>query len=189
MQESDRPVGRLELIVGCMYSGKSSELMKRVRKHKLLDQKVLVINHVKDIRFTSSDNDSHIISHDRLSMKALMLNNIKDGMAQIQDHDVICVDEGQFFHDLYEIAVHIVDELGKILIISALDGTYERKPFENVARLIPFADDVTHLHALCLICKDGTLASFSKRIINIGKTDEFVGGTESYVSVCRKHFK
>lgn len=182
-------VGRLELIIGCMFSGKSSELIKRIKKHELLGKRILVINHAKDARYSIiKDGKGAICSHDNVQASSLALNNLECALSLCADYDTIFVDEGQFFHDLHATCVKMVDTYGKHVVVSALDGTYERKPFEQVMMLVPFADDVIRLTALCLICKDGTSAAFSKRIVNVGDMDEFVGGIESYISVCRMHF-
>lgn len=176
--------GRLELIVGCMFSGKSSELINRVRKHNLLGKKILVVNHAKDVRYGDG-----VISHDRRAVNAVALKNLQELLLlkEINTCDTIFIDEGQFFHDLYDITVILVENLEKTVIISALDGTFERTPFPHVVQLIPFADHVVKLNALCLLCKDGTHAPFSKRIVD-NTESEYVGGSESYIPVCRKHF-
>jgi thymidine kinase len=176
--------GRLELIIGCMFSGKSSELLNRIKKYKLLDKKILVVNHAKDVRYGSG-----IVSHDKRKVDAIALARLQDILfyKELNTCQIVVVDEAQFFEDLYDIVVKLVEGLEKTVIISALDGTYERKPFFQVMQLVPFADDVVKLHALCLVCKDGTRASFSRRIVDVHDT-ELIGGLESYIPVCRKHF-
>lgn len=175
----------LELILGCMFSGKSSELIKRIRMHKLLGSNVLCITHNSDVRYMKEK----VVSHDLQCEDAVSLANLAD----IYKHptytkaNVICIEEGQFFNDLYEQVQLIVERDNKHVIVSALDGNYQRCPYEQVLCLIPFAESVIKLNALCLFCKDGTPAAFSKRIV---KDDALVlvGGSESYASVCRKHF-
>lgn len=177
-------VGRLELIIGCMFSGKSSELIKRIKKHSLLGKQILVVNHAKDVRYGRG-----VMSHDKVHVHAIALDKLSDIFRNkdLYKSDIVFVDEGQFFHDLHSVCVDLVDVLGKTVVVSALDGTWERKPFEQVVNLIPMADDVVRLKAMCMICRDGTPAPFSKRIVE-GNSLEIVGGIESYIPVCRHHF-
>jgi thymidine kinase len=101
--------------------------------------------------------------------------------------DTIFIDEGQFFADLENFTRTAVERHSKHIIISALDSDYKMQAFRNVTDLIAYADSVIKLNALCLVCKNGTPAFFSKRLVD--NTDiNFVGGKESYKSVCRKHF-
>jgi thymidine kinase len=99
--------------------------------------------------------------------------------------DYIIIDEGQFFQDLYESVIELVENHKKHVYIGALDGTWERKPFQQVVDLIPFSDTVTKLYARCSICNDR--ATFSKRIVESTETN-LVGGNESYLPMCREHF-
>jgi len=100
------------------------------------------------------------------------------------DYEVIGIDEGQFFPDIVTFSEQMAN-MGKIVIIAALDGTFQRKPFNNILELIPLAEDVTKLTAVCTYCQKD--ASFSKRI---GKETEVevIGGADKYVAVCRGCF-
>lgn len=177
--------GYLELIIGCMYSGKSTELIKRVRAQKQLNKHILVINHKSNNRY----NNLSVTTHDLDSEESIPLTNLTEllTLPSYQTTDLICIDEGQFFHDLENVIRHIVEIDKKHVIVSALDGNFRREPFMNVCMLIPFADTVHKLNALCLLCHDDTPASFSKRTTQ----DEAIvkiGGSEMYKSVCRRHF-
>lgn len=180
--------GTLELITGCMFSGKSTLLLNKMRQHKLLDNKVMAINHNIDNRYS----ENAIVSHDKDSFSALCVDSL---MPLIQSQEymeavVICVEEGQFFCDLYEFVFHAVENDNKYVIVSALDGDYNRKPFWNVLKLIPLADTVEKRNALCIECKDGTLASFSKQIVENRKNERIcVGSQEKYIPVCRHHYR
>lgn len=176
--------GRLELIMGCMFSGKSTELIKRIREHKLLDRHVLCITHVSDTRY----GVNKIVSHTKENVDATGLEKLKDIEPNVLPlYDVICIEEAHFFKDLKEFVIPIVEILGKIVIVCGLDGTFQRQPFTNVIELIPLADDVVKLKALCLFCKDGTRAPFSKRLVSNTNT-LLVGGSDMYASVCRYHY-
>ena len=178
-------MARLEMIIGCMFSGKSSELIRRIRQLTLLGKGVLVINHTSDKRY----GESLVVSHDRISVKAVAMEHLRDvtTMTELQECEAIFVDEGQFFHDLQPVVTDLVEHFGKTVIVSALDGTWERKPFQQVIDLIPFADDVVRLTAMCMLCRNGTAAPFSKRVVQSNNL-ELVGGIESYIPVCRKHY-
>ena len=177
--------GSLELIIGCMFSGKSSELIRRIKHHKLIERKVLIINHSSDVRYDSNK----VASHDKIIIDAISIEKLADlSPNKITSHDVICIDEGQFFTDLYENVVLLVEKYNKHVIVSGLDGTFERKPFYNMLQLIPFADDVVRLKAVCVDCKSGKSAIFSKRFSGDMQNEMLVGGSECYKAVCRECF-
>lgn len=169
-----------------MFSGKSTELISRVRKHKLLGEDILVVNHSSDKRYMGT---GYVVSHDKDSVGATSSTSVRDiiNMPEFEKCAHVFIDEGQFFHDLYDGVWELVEKHNKNVTICALDGTWERKPFMQVVQLIPYAEEVVKLTALCYVCKNGNHASFSKRIINNTDT-ECVGGIESYIPVCRLHF-
>jgi thymidine kinase len=134
-----------------------------------------------------------ICTHDGTNIKPnfrvkKLLPLLNDDM--IMKSDVVFIEEGQFFDDIVDFCTIIVDKFGKSVVVSSLDGDYERKPFKSIANLIPIADTITKLKAICLECSKDNIMSdalFSKRITNdIGQ--QLVGGSESYKAVCRKHF-
>lgn len=174
------------MIMGCMFSGKSTELLRRIRMHRLLGQSVLVVKHSSDKRY---GNGLQVVSHDQESESAyntekLMIVTEED---LYKSAHVICIDEGQFFEDIEAFVQIAVDLDGKHVIVSCLDGTFERKPFPSIVNLMAQADDYMKLKALCTVCKDGTPACFSKRITD-DKSVKLIGGAEAYMCVCRKHF-
>lgn len=170
-----------------MFSGKSSELIKRINKYKLLGKRVLVITHESDTRYS---NGQFLVSHDLVKESAVSTSHLHSLLLseQYDAADVICIDEAQFFDDLYTFVVYGVDHDSKCMIVAGLDGNYKREPFQQVVNLIPFADDVMKTRALCLLCSDGTLASFSKKINQVSHETIDVGGAEKYQSVCRHHY-
>ena len=102
--------------------------------------------------------------------------------------DIILIDEAQFFNDLFNFAVYASDIDKKTIIVFGLDGDYKKEAFGDILKLIPHAEKVTKLNAFCQICKDGTLASFTKRLINSEK-QAIIGNQDCYMAVCRKHHK
>ena len=182
----NQSVGSIELIIGPMYAGKSTELLKEIRKYKFLNKKLLIINHSINKRYGTDK----IITHDKVCCKDSIalssLNQIYD-LPNFSEADVVIIEEIQFFKDAYEEINNIVDEHGKKVICAGLSGDFRRKPFGDVCKLIPIADKITHLKAMCSVCKDGTLASFTKRCTENTET-ELVGAIETYKAVCRYHY-
>jgi len=180
--------GYLELIIGPMYAGKSTELLRIINRYKCLNKKICVINHSFNNRYGSTG----LTTHNRTTFdqcviitKLAELDNDNNNDA-ISGIDVIIIEELQFFEDAFEYVTKWCDS-GKIVICAGLDGDYLRNPFGDVLRLIPHADKVTKLNSLCKKCGDGTLAHFTKRII-LSKETTLVGSDEMYEAVCRKHY-
>ena len=105
-----------------------------------------------------------------------------------QSANLVILEESQFFTNLYETVLKLVETDSKHVIVVGLDGDYQRKPIGEVLQCIPIADTVTRLTAYCSVCRDGTLAPFTARKSN-DLTQILVGGLESYMPVCRKHFR
>lgn len=174
---------RLELIIGCMFSGKSSELIRRIKRLKVLKKQIIVVNSSKDTRVETSA----IKTHDNVQFSGVKTNNLEELVKSkdYQDSHIIAIDEAQFFSGLRKFVEKCISDR-KYIIVAGLDGDFRQQVFGEIIDLIPLADDVTKLHALCKDCNDGTLASFSKRITS-DKSQELVGAEDSYKAVCRKH--
>ena len=100
-------------------------------------------------------------------------------------HNVIGIDEAQFFEDLVPFVKQKVND-GFIVVVAGLIGDFEQKPFGHILELLPFCDTITHLKSYCTVSKDGTLAPFTKRIVD-SKEQELVGADDMYTAVCRKY--
>jgi thymidine kinase len=174
--------GHIQLIVGPMFAGKSTELLRRIRRYSIARKRCVVVKFAHDTRY-SSDN---MATHDKsmLPAKSAVQLGEMDSLSEVQHADVIGVDEGQFFPDLVEYCEKWANA-GKIVIVSALDATYQRKPFKEVCDLIPLAEMVTKLTAVCMVCTGD--AHFSKRI-SADTGDRVIGGADKYISVCRHCF-
>jgi len=180
--------GQINLIIGCMFSGKSTEIIKLMKRYTVLNKKILAINHMLDKRYTKEE-ESCIVTHDKLSYNCIFtekLLTLKDNI-RYKEAEILVVEEAQFFGDLFNFVVGAADNDGKIVIVAGLDGDYKKEAFGDILKLIPHAEKVTKLHALCLLCGDGTNASFTKRITD-SQTQTLIGSGESYIAVCRKHF-
>ena len=177
----------LHIIMGCMYSGKSTELLKIINHYKILEKSVCVINHKLDQRY----GEDQIVSHDQKSHPCVSVSKLEEvvNLSVFKESNVIVIEEAQFFENLYKFVVErCIDTLGKTVYVAGLDGDSFQKPFGEILSLIPYSDSVTKLSALCVKCKDGTKANFSKRIVS--NTDQkLIGSFESFIPVCRYHLK
>ena len=183
----DSNIGYLKLIIGPMFAGKSTELLRIINMYKILNKKILIINHNINKRYDQPN--SSIVTHDKNKIDNCLaitsLNEISDEFIEL--HDVIIIEELQFFEAAYINIVKMVDNFKKHVICAGLDGDFNRQPFGDVLRLIPHCDDIIKLKALCKKCGDGTPALFSKRIVNNDKTT-LVGSNDCYEAVCRMHY-
>ena len=191
-------IGYLELIIGPMFSGKTSKLLEIYKQCKFCNISVAVINHGDDKRYS----DNMLSTHDKIMIPCIQTNrlwdlwnyndieNVFNIQAQnhliIRDADVILINEGQFFEDLYEVVISMLKSNKKIYI-SGLDGDFQRKKFGQILDLIPLCDKVTKLNSLCGICKDGTPGLFSLRLTN--ESEQMLIGVDNYIPVCRKCYK
>ena len=182
--------GYLELILGPMWSGKTSMLLTYYRQCCFCKLNVCVINFKADDRYS----ETMLSTHDKqmipcimgFSMEEIMLNS--EYAKQINECDVILVNEGQFFHDIVEFTSEMVENRHKKVYICGLDGDFKREKIGKLLDLIPLSDKVTKLRALCGQCKDGTRAPFSFR--NTNSTEQvLIGADDIYVPLCRKCYQ
>jgi thymidine kinase len=176
--------GKLELIIGPMFSGKSTELIRRIRLLQKIDKKVLVTKPLIDSRYYQNK----ITSHNYESVECMSLNRLDEISDEtIQNYNCIVVDEGQFFPDLVPTISRWIDNFKIEIIVGGLDGDFQRQPLGTILNLIPYADKCQKFNSLCNICKDGTEAPFSFRLVS-SSDKVLIGGSESYIPVCRNHF-
>ncbi|XP_046937239.1 thymidine kinase, cytosolic isoform X1 [Lynx rufus] len=148
--------GQIQVILGPMFSGKSTELMRRVRRFQIAQYKCLVIKYAKDTRYSSSFS-----THDRNTMEALPARLLRDVAQEALGVAVIGIDEGQFFPDIVEFSETMANA-GKTVIVAALDGTFQRKAFGTILNLVPLAESVVKLTAVCMECFRE--AAYTKRL-------------------------
>ncbi|KAL3132956.1 hypothetical protein ABBQ38_006868 [Trebouxia sp. C0009 RCD-2024] len=174
--------GSIDLVIGPMFSGKTTELIRRVRRHVSAAKKCLLVKYKRDNRYTE---DPLLSTHDHTRMAAKAVSALAEIANAAWHYDVIAIDEGQFFPDLVEYAEQWANS-GKHILVSALDATFQRKPFSNVLELIPLAENVIKLTAVCSECRSS--ASFTKRLSS--ETDvQVVGGADKYTALCRHCFR
>jgi len=173
--------GDITLVVGPMFSGKSTELLRRARRHTFGGRRVLLIKYRADTRYSVEK----LSTHDKCMMDALPVKELAEvSEDMLLDYDVVGVDEGQFFPDVVPFAEKAAN-MGLRVIVAALDATFERKPFGTICELFPLAENITKLAAVCTKC--GSDAAFTKRTTD-NKEVEVIGGTEMYIPVCRSCF-
>ena len=168
----------LELIIGPMFSGKTSRLVDIYKQCKFCNISVSVINHSIDTRY----HDTMLSTHDKVMIPCIKTNKLFDILDIISNTQVIIINEGQFFDDLYITVVSLLSKEKKIYI-GGLDGDFERKKFGQILDLIPMCDKVTKLTSLCSICKNGNAGIFSKRITL--EKEQTIVGSDNYIPVCR----
>jgi thymidine kinase len=178
-------MGHLTVVMGCMFAQKTTELLRYIRRYRSIGHHVLVINSAKDVRYGTEG----IISHDEKREEAVRSATLAEMDERVRsgDYQAVVIDEAQFFPDLFEYVIAWADECSLSIVVAGLDGTFEREPFGDLLRLVPHAEELIRLTALCGQCRDGTRAIYSQRIVE-ETGDVLVGGKESYVPVCRRHY-
>jgi thymidine kinase len=173
----------LELIVGCMYSGKSSELVRRVKRIQSIHKNYIIYNSILDTRYGSRG----IFTHNQGHLPCCVIDSLCSQLdtEEFKQADSIFIDEAQFFDDLYEFCELAVETHKKNVYVIGLDGDSERNNFGQIHKLLPLCDTIIKLKALCSQCNDGTLGLFSKKIINSSKQVD-IGTTDKYIAVCRE---
>ncbi|BFZ03617.1 hypothetical protein BsWGS_06656 [Bradybaena similaris] len=173
-------LGQIQIIFGPMFSGKTTELMRRLKRYQIANYRCLVIKYAKDIRYDFTG----IATHDKQVLPAVSCEILADLQSEALQHHVIGIDEGQFFPDIVSFCETLANQ-GKVVIVAALDGTFQKKGFGDILNLVPLAEHVMKLTAVCLKCNKE--ASFTKR--KGSETEvEVIGGSDKYIAVCRQCF-
>ena len=170
----------LKLIMGCMYSGKTTEILRIVNSLKHINEIPIIIKPKIDNRYSSNK----ISTHNKQQYECQTIENLSD-FKNLNDSKYIIIEEAQFFKDLLLFVIDQVEIKNKNVIVVGLDGDSDRENFGEIHKLIPLCDDIVKLKAYCSRCKDGTLGIFSKRISD-SKEKVLVGSEGDYIAVCRK---
>ncbi|GMI72260.1 thymidine kinase 1b [Hibiscus trionum] len=184
--QSSSPCGEVHVIVGPMFAGKTTSLLRRIQAESNSGRTVAVIKSNKDTRYGLDS----IVTHDGMKLPCWALENLssfrqKIGKDAYDQLDVIGIDEAQFFEDLYDFCCEAADHDGKTVIVAGLDGDYLRRSFGSVLDIIPLANTVMKLTARCELC--GKKALFTLRKTDEKQT-ELIGGADVYMPVCRQHY-
>ena len=174
-------IGWIEVICGSMFSGKTEELLRRVKRAKIAKQKIKIFKPKKDVRY----DKKKVISHDQNSIKSKPVSNPGKIIKLSEKFEVIGIDEAQFFDDSLVDVCNELANLGKRVIVSGLDMDYTGKPFGPMPNLLAIAEYVTKVHAVC--SKSGKMASYTHRIV---ESDDLIllGDTKKYQALSRKEF-
>lgn len=174
--------GWIEVITGSMFSGKSEELIRRLRRAQIARRKVQIFKPVIDARYS----ELHIVSHSEMKIESQIVKSANEILAMVaMDTEVVGIDEGQFFdHDLVRVANRLADQ-GKRVIIAGLDMDYLGRPFEPMPMLLAVAEDITKTRAICVRC--GSPATYTQRLI-ASRERVVVGASGAYEARCRACF-
>ena len=179
--ETHRP-GRIEVVCGSMFSGKTEELIRRMKRAKFAKQKVEIFKPSLDTRYSEED----VVSHDKYTIRSTPIDSSGAILLLASDIDVVGIDEAQFFDEgLVEVCNQLANN-GVRVIVAGLDMDYKGIPFGPIPALCAIADEVTKVHAICVKC--GALAYVSHRLIHNDKR-VLLGEKDEYEPLCRECFQ
>lgn len=170
--------GSVEVICGSMFSGKTEELLRRLKRAKIARQTVEIFKPAVDVRFSAEE----VVSHDKNSYISTPVDHSSNILLLSSGTQVIGIDEAQFFDSgLVNVCQQLADQ-GVRVIVAGLDMDFKRLPFGPMPALCAIADDVTKVHAICVQC--GSLANYSRRIVE-GQKQVMLGEMQEYIPLCR----
>ena len=173
-------------IIGPMFSGKTTELLRLIDRKRIAGKKCVIIKHIDDTRYVVKDV-KNIVTHSEIKYaKCDIFNLLKLDEIDFSEYEVIGIDEGFFFQDLTRFC-NVMANNGHEMIIATLDSDYKQEIFPEIGSLIACSEVVVKLHGVCMICKTND-ASFTIRIVDSDK-HILVGGQDKYKCVCRKCMK
>jgi len=173
--------GWIEVVCGSMFSGKTEELIRRLKRAEIARQKVVIFKPKIDIRY----DETAVVSHNENKVSSIPIEDPKDIIGLAQDMDVIGIDEVQFFSDeIIKVCNALADE-GKRVVVAGLDMDFAGVPFHPMPSLMSIAEYVTKVHAICMSC--GDVAQYSNRIAE-GNEKVMLGEQDNYQALCRSCF-
>lgn len=179
---SKTKVGSIEVIAGSMFSGKTEELIRRLKRAKIARLKVEIFKPDIDVRFSKNE----VVSHDENSIHSTPVGNSANILLLTGNVDVIGIDEAQFFDKgMVEVVVKLAN-MGIRVIVAGLDMDFKGKPFGPIPELMAVADHITKVHAICVQC--GNIAQFSHRLSDKEQT-VLLGEKDVYEPLCRGCFR
>tara|TARA_B100001564_G_scaffold186141_1_gene156335 strand:- start:1889 stop:2455 length:567 start_codon:yes stop_codon:yes gene_type:complete len=185
MSYSESYLGFLHIIIGPMFSGKSTRLINEINTLKMYKKNILIINSNKDSRVANN----FIKTHNNIKYNAIKLNELDESkiLSIIKKYDTLCIDEAQFFSNLIPFVKKLL-EYNIHIIVAGLNGDTQQNKFGHIIDLIPWANKIDKLSGICTLCNDGTPGDFSILKKNMEKKEQIlVGGDDMYQCVCRKH--
>lgn len=173
--------GWIEVICGSMFSGKTEELIRRLRRAVIARQKVAIFKPLIDNRYS----DREIVSHDLQKIQSRTIQKPQEILQHALEAQVVGIDEAQFFDDSLVKVCQTLANMGKRVIVAGLDQDYRGKPFEPIPQLLAVAEYITKTHAICVIC--GNPANHTYRT-STEKGTVVVGASDKYEARCRNCF-
>lgn len=181
-----RKRGSIEVICGSMFSGKTEELMRRLRRASIARMNVEIFKPAIDTRY----DEEQVVSHDRNAIDSTPVNHSNNILLMSSEVDVVGIDEAQFFDEGLVDVVQTLSDQGVRVVIAGLDMDFRRRPFGPMPRLCAIADSVSKVHAICVEC--GRLANYSYRLSS-AEQQVMLGELDEYKPLCRscylKHVK
>jgi thymidine kinase len=177
-----KSAGWIEVICGCMFSGKTEELIRRLKRADIAKQKVGIFKPSMDTRY----HLENVVSHNQNSIPSLPVKSSKEMVLTAIDYDVVGIDEGQFFDNSLAEVCGFLANMGKRVIVAGLDMDYSAKPFGNMSELMSTAEFITKVHAICVVC--GSVASYSYRLA-ANSERVLLGESDVYEARCRQCFQ
>ena len=180
----------LEVVLGPMFSGKSSYALSYVRRQRAIGKQVLVIKPDIDNRYSDQD---FMITHDQDRVQCMMWKTGKPLCEMNEElrnsYDCFVLEEAQFFSHLHHFCYELLFTHKKNVLVVGLDGCAQQKKFGEITDIIPLSSSVTKLTALCSVCQDGTPAPYTKKLrMDWGGEEQVdVGGADKYIAVCLRH--
>ena len=174
-------LGWIEVVTGCMFSGKTEELIRRIRRAMYARQRVVVFKPGIDDRYSADSVGSHSGMH----LRSLQITKATQILGLVRDAQVVGIDEAQFLgNELVEVCESLANE-GRRVIVAGLDQDYRGQPFEPIPQLLALAEYITKNLAICTVC--GNPADRSQRLVEAGSR-VLVGATDAYEARCRLHW-
>ena len=177
-----KKVGSIEVVAGSMFSGKTEELIRRLKRAKIARQTVEIFKPEIDVRYSKTE----VVSHDENSIQSTPVSNSANILLLSGNVDVIGIDEAQFFDKgLVEVVVKLAN-MGIRVIVAGLDMDFKGEPFGPIPELMAVADDIDKVHAICVRC--GNIAQFSHRLSE-NEQVVLLGEKNTYEPLCRGCFR
>ena len=175
-------MGWIEVICGSMFSGKTEELIRRMRRAQIARQRIEIFKPAIDTRFSETE----IVSHDEQKLPSHIIKNVQQIISLSLEAQVVGIDEAQFFgRGLVKVSKTLAN-MGKRVIIAGLDMDYRGEPFHPIPELLAMAEDITKTHAICVIC--GNPANYTQRKTK-SKNQVVIGASDIYEARCRNCFQ
>lgn len=174
-------MGWIEVICGSMFSGKTEELIRRLRRAAIARQKIKIFKPSIDNRYSQTE----IVSHDKQKIKSINIENAQEILNHALEAQVVGIDEAQFFDESLIKICQTLANMGKRVIVAGLDQDYRGKPFGPIPQLLAVAEYITKTHAICVVCGNPANHTYRKTT----QTDTVVvGAAEIYEARCRNCF-